>query len=220
MRTINSRKLLVTIVSLVFTFGSFAQTPEESVKETYQAFDTAKTYNQQAPVVNQFKLIATKWPDNWLCNYYAALSIGILSFQEPDSKKKDPMLDEADTYFEKIKTMTSNNEEVNILGSLLAQARISVKSSRYKKYGDMGKAYLDKAKSLNPNSPRIYYMEANSLYYTPKMFGGGADKALPLYEKAADLFAKEQKSDISKPYWGNAQNQQMINLCKSDMQAK
>src|ERR1035437_7928661 len=96
---------VVLVLSTLCTSKMIAQTVEESLMETFQSFDTAKNYNQQVPVVNQFKMIAMNYPNNWLCNYYASFAISILSFTEPDASKRDPMLDEADAYFEKIKAL-------------------------------------------------------------------------------------------------------------------
>ena len=52
---------------------------------------------------------------------------------------------------------------------------------------------------LNPDNPRIYYLQGQSLFNTPPAFGGGKDKAKPLFEKAIALF----KTDKPKPLWPN-----------------
>lgn len=208
--------IAIGVISL-FTNQSIAQNADKILKQTFTGFDTVKTYSQKVPYVLQFKLIAAKSPDNWLNNYYAAYSIAELSFTETDKKKVEPMLIEADTYFEKIKSMTSSNEEVNILGALLASAKIAANPSDFKKYFDIRDKYLEAVKALNPDNPRLYYLEGNATYYTPQIYGGGAKKAFPSYEKASVLFAKEKKSDITKPYWGANHNIYMMNRCKKEM---
>jgi len=90
-------------------------------------------------------------------------------------------------------------------------------ATRYKKFGDLFNENIEKAKSLQPNNPRIYYLKGNSVYYTPKMFGGGAKNALSYFEKADPLFKNESKDDIFKPYWGEKQNNQMIKKCKAEI---
>ena len=163
---------------------------------------------------NQFKLIAKQNPQSWIANYYAAWSIAVLSFQTPQQDNRDPMLDEADAFFQKIQSMDSTNGEVATLGGLLAQARLSVAPvSRHGKYGAIAGAYFSTARKLNPNNPRIYYLEGNSLFYTPKVFGGGPEKALPFYEKAEPLFA-DDSHDIEKPHWGKKVNELMMKQCK------
>jgi len=208
--------IVLTGISLLSLFAApvYSQTIEEALQQANTAFDSAKTYPQKMMAVNQFKLIASKWQDNWAANFYAAFSIAVTSFQEPKKDNKDPMLDEADKYYSKISNMDSTNDEVNVLGALLAQARLSVNPmSRHVKYGEIVNKYLDKASSINPNNPRIYYLKANTFFYTPKLFGGGVDKAQPLYEKAESLFANDSQ-DIMKPHWGKAVNESQLKLCK------
>lgn len=208
--------ILCTALSLVISKTASSQSVDTLLAQTYTAFDTGKTYPELLMATNQFKLIAKQSPAYWLSNYYAAWSIAVLSFREPDKKKKDPMLDEADAYFKKIEPMDSSNDEVAVLGALLAEARLSVApASRHGKYGAIANSYFDIVKKLNPNNPRMYYLQGNSLFYTPKLFGGGADKALPLYEKAEKLFANDSK-EITKPHWGKAVNEMMMQQCKNN----
>lgn len=210
--------ILATSFSLLFVANAKSQSVDSSLTQAYSAFEAAKTYPQYLLASNQFKLIAKQNPTYWLANYYAAWSIGILSYQEQNKDNKDPMLDEADAFFKKIESMDSSNDEVAVLGGLLAQARLSVApASRHGKYGAIANAYFATAKKLNQNNPRIYYLQGNSLFYTPKLFGGGPDKALPLYNKAEDLFADDVNSmakDIRNPYWGKEVNEYMIKQCQ------
>lgn len=182
--------------------------------QAYANYDSAKTYPQWLMATNQFKLIAKQSPDYWLANYYAAWSIAVTSFSEPTKSKKDPMLDEADAFYAKIELMDSTNDEIALLGSLLAQARLSVDPmSRHSKYGKISDGYQALVTKLNPNNPRMYYLQGNSKFYTPKAFGGGKDKAEVLYEKAETLFANDSK-DIRKPHWGKAPTDKMLAQCK------
>lgn len=60
---------------------------------------------------------------------------------------------------------------------------------------------IEKAKKLEPENPRVYLINGNGKLYTPPMFGGGVDKAIGLFEKAVELFAKEKDKGIY-PDWG------------------
>ncbi len=210
------KTLLILAIALGFLASKSgqAQSVDTLLIQTYTAFDTAKSYPQFLMASNQFKLIAKQSPTYWLANYYAAWSIAVLSFQEPNKDKKDPMLNEADNFFSKIELMDSTNDEIALLGALLAQARLSVDpGSRHGKYGKISDTYLAQVVKLNPNNPRMYYMQGNSKFYTPKLWGGGVDKAQPLYEKAEALFANDSQ-DIHKPHWGKAINEKMLAECK------
>lgn len=213
--------ILAATFGLLFATNAKSQSVDTSLMQTYSAFESAKTYPQYLFASNQFKLIAKQNPQYWLANYYAAWSIAIISFQEPNKDNRDLMLDEADAFFRKIESMDSTNDEVAVLGGLLAQARLSVApGSRHGKYGAIAHAYFATAKKLNPNNPRIYYLEGNSLFYTPKLFGGGPEKALPLYQKAEELFSNDSGAmikDIRAPYWGKEVNEAMIKKCQDEM---
>ena len=65
---------------------------------------------------------------------------------------------------------------------------------------------LDKALELNPDNPRVYYLRATMTFHTPEAYGGGAAKALPLFQAADEKFRIfKPKTDIS-PNWGKEMN--------------
>ena len=65
---------------------------------------------------------------------------------------------------------------------------------------------------LNPNNPRLYYLQGESLFGTPVQFGGGHDKAKPVFEKALDLFKAEQPKPLY-PNWGRKATEDKIAQC-------
>jgi hypothetical protein len=87
--------------------------------------------------------------------------------------------------------------------------------NRWQKYGQIFSQNLESAKELNPNNPRMYYLQGTSKYFTPKAYGGGKKIAQPYFEKAEALFAKEAGGDIAKPYWGKMQNSYFLEQCKT-----
>ena len=212
---INKTLLTASLAISLFSFNTGkSQTVDSDLAQTYAAFDSAKTYPQMMMAGNSFKLIAKQYPTDWLANYYAAYSIAVMSFREPNKNNRDAMLDEADAYFKKIQHMDTINDEVAVLGALLSQARLSVAPmSRHGKYGAIANQYYELVKKVNPDNPRMFYLRGNSLFYTPKLFGGGADKALPVYEKADSLFGKDSKA-INKPHWGKKETEYMMKQCK------
>jgi tetratricopeptide (TPR) repeat protein len=192
-----------------------AQTMEESLSKTFMQMDSIKGMSDMMKVSSQFDMIADKWNDEWSANYYAAYAKAIASFIEQDSKKKDLFLDAADKYLEKVKSIGKDNDETWVLAALITSARIAVDGqNRGMQYSGIASQYLEKAEKINPNNPRIYYLKGSSLFYQPEMYGGGKDKAKPYLEKAKDLFAKESKTSILKPRWGEKQNLDMLKQCE------
>jgi hypothetical protein len=220
-------KLFKSIImkQLVKTLGVFlfctipvcleAQTMEESLSKTLMSMDSVQNLPGMMKVSAQFDMIAAKWEKEWSPNYYAAYAKTIASFIVQDNKKKDLFLDEADKYLEKVKAIDSRNDETWVLAALITNARISVDGqNRGMQYGAIFNQYIEKAEKINPANPRIYYLKGASLFYTPEMYGGGKVKAKPYFEKAKDLFAKEPKTSVLKPVWGEKQNLDLLKQCE------
>jgi len=192
---------------------------KEDLKAGVEDFDASKSMNECVSAGNHLALIARKYPEQWAANYYACYSLTVLSYIEKDAKKKDAYLDDAEVFLNNaFSDYKTESDELYVLKAMFANARLAVQPAmRYKKFGDLFNENIEKAKTIQPDNPRIYYLKGNSVYYTPKMFGGGAKNALPEFEKAETLFAKESKDDIYKPFWGEKQNDEMITKCKEEM---
>jgi hypothetical protein len=207
-------KTLGLVLFFVLPVCLKAQTIEESLSKTLLKLDSVQNISSMMNVSAQFDVIASKWENEWSSNYYAAYAKIIASFIVQDNSKKDLFLDEADKYFEKVKAIDSQNDETWVLAALIASARIAVDGqNRGMQYGGIVSQYLEKAEKLNPANPRIYYLKGSSLFYQPEMYGGGKTKAKPYFEKARDLFVKEDKSSVLKPLWGEKQNLDYLKQC-------
>jgi hypothetical protein len=192
-----------------------AQTMEESLSKTLMSMDSVQNISSMMNVSAQFDMIASKWENEWSSNYYAAYAKVIASFIVQDNNKKDLFLDEADKYLGKLKAIDSQNDETWVLAALITNARISVDGqNRGMQYGGEFNQDIAKAEKINPANPRIYYMKGTSLFYTPEMYGGGKAKAKPYFEKAKDLFAKESRTSVLKPVWGERQNLDYLKQCE------
>ncbi len=212
------RSILKIKLVAAFTFFALvinAQTVEESVQKTFQQFDTAKTIGQMMAASSQFDLLAAKYPTEYITNYYSAYSKAVISYKEKEGKKRDLYIDMATKYFDKAKQIKPEDSETYALAALLANARLSVDGgSRWKEYGEIFEKNLTKAKELNPNNPRIYYLKGAALFYTPKMFGGGGKKAKPFFEQAKPLFTTQDTSSVLIPTWGERQTDEFLKMCE------
>jgi hypothetical protein len=66
---------------------------------------------------------------------------------------------------------------------------------------------------LDPNNPRLYYLEGAGIFGTPEQYGGGKAKAKPVLEKAVALFKSEQHKPLH-PHWGQKQAEDMLAQCQ------
>ena len=218
------KKALLIAAAFVSTLSVKAQQMEPDFRpvltQTFNTFDTTWA-DQDAKVnlSNKLMLIAKKWPAVWATNYYAAYSRIQLSYNDKnEAAKRDAYLDEAETFRdEAVKLLGKETDETYAMAAMIANARLSVDGkARWQKYGKIFDDNLDNAKKLNPDNPRVYLLRGISKFFTPKMFGGGAKAAMPYFEKADGLFAKESKSDIMKPYWGVVMNNHFIEMAKKE----
>lgn len=204
------KTIITSFALLVLTVTSVrAQeaTMEDNLKEAYAIMDSAKTMPSLMAASAKFDLIANKYQDKWEAQYYGAYAKAIISYFESDIVKKDLIVDEADAYLDKIVALGTENDHVFVLKALLANARMAVDGEhRWQEYGPIFEENLKKAKELNENNPHIYYLKAVSVFYTPKMFGGGEKKAKPYFEKAQEKYALMTARTVMVPYWGEPQN--------------
>ena len=217
------KKITISFLAIFTLFVTKVQGQEfePSLAEALDRFKTDTTLPQAAMTTNQLEMIAKKWNDNWLAHYYASYAYTVHSFMEKEESRRDGVLDMADNHIEKAKELYGNeSDEIYVLYALIASARLSVKpGSRWKEYGAIFEENINKAKQLNPDNPRIYYLQGENLFYTPKMFGGGAKSAIPYYEKADSIFKILPLPDSLnlEPSWGMYQNTDMLNKAKQEV---
>jgi len=214
-------KTIITSLALlaltVTTVRAQEPTMEDNLKEAFTILDTAKTTPSLMTASAKFDLIANKYQDQWVAQYYGAYTKAIISYYETDIAKKDLFVDEADMYLDRIVALGTENDHVYVLKALLANARMAVDGeNRWKEYGPIFEENLKKAKELNENNPHINYLKAVSVFYTPKMFGGGSKKAKPYFEKAKEKYALMTNRTVMVPYWGEPQNTDYLNQVNAD----
>ena len=207
--------ILLGAVALAVTSAQ-AQDFKAVEEKTFLAFDTTQDLATKVEQSNKLSLIAKKWDNEWSAHYYASYSKAVISYMEKDASKRDAYLDEAEKEQEDaVSILKKNNDETFVLAAMIANARMAVDPmQRWQKYGQIFSSDLESAKDLNPDNPRMYYLQGVSKYFTPKAYGGGKSPALPYFEKAEGLFAKETGKDITMPHWGKDKTQYFLAQCK------
>lgn len=146
-------------------------------------------------------------PTDWLPRYYQAYALLINVFQsKEEGDAKDNTLDQADAALAKARQLKGDESELLTLQAYAYQARLGISPMlRAQQYAPLVEEAVDRAQALNPANPRAYLVAANNVYFTPKMFGGGAEAAKPLYEAARAKFATFQPAGPLMPTWGQDQ---------------
>jgi len=82
------------------------------------------------------------------------------------------------------------------------------------KYSRLAAEAIGVAEKLNPQNPRVYYLRGSNTFHTPKMFGGGKEKAKPDLEKAASMFESQKSESEIAPSWGAEHNAGLLKQCE------
>jgi hypothetical protein len=217
------RKSLLTLVFAATCYCASAQTAPTSTNTT-KAVATPAGYADMlgttiTAVLNtgdaaELKALAAKLeraaavaPADWLPRYYQAYALLINVFQsKEDSDAKDATLDQAEAALAQARQLKGDESELLTLQAYIYQARLGISPMlRSAKYSRLVNETVAQAKKLNPANPRPYLVGANNVYYTPSMFGGGAEAAKPLYEEAKAKYAAYRPAGPLLPSWGQDQ---------------
>jgi len=169
-----------------------------AMKKNLALMDSAKTSADFQALANTFERIGEAEKTQWLPFYYAGLALSTSGWIDPNVDK-DANSTRINILCDNAEALDSNSE-IYVLRNMSATQQMLVDpQTRWQTYGMQASRDLQIATRLNPDNPRIYYLQGESLMNTPVAFGGGKDKAKPLFEKAIALF----KSDKPKPLWPN-----------------
>jgi hypothetical protein len=158
-------------------------------------------------LANKLERAATVAPADWLPRYYQAYALLINVFQSKEGDDaKDATLDQAEAALAQARKLGGDESELLTLQAYVYQARLGISPMlRSAKYSRLVNETVAQAKKLNPANPRPYLVGANNVYYTPSIFGGGAEAAKPLYEEAKAKYAAYRPASPLLPNWGQDQ---------------
>jgi hypothetical protein len=208
------KKLCIALFSLItLTVAAQNTNYEKAMQQNLQLLGTSKTAEDYTDVAAAFERIADAEKTQWLPYYYAAFSKVMMAYNAP-ADEKDAICNAIDILIDKAAAL-DNNSEIYCLKQMVATNRMMVDPmSRWQTYGSAAGQALETAKKMDPNNPRVYYLEGQTLFNTPAAFGGGKDKAKPLFEKAAALYEQAKPATAMHPTWGKQQNNAMLEKCK------
>lgn len=214
------KTIVFSLALFCTTLTTFAQSEQYTAAMT-EALGSLKKMTAKPSVAdmqaeaNKFERIATAEPEQWLPVYYAGLYYSYLGFMGSGLPEKDKFLDMATDYANKAENLAPKNDEVYVLKAQIAQAKmVADPRTRSQQYGPVMSAELAKAIALNPENPRIYALQGSSLYYTPAEYGGGADMACPVLNKAMAKFSTFKPASPIHPDWGRESIEHLMDKCK------
>jgi tetratricopeptide (TPR) repeat protein len=211
-------KTIIAAIALLAAVSVKAQSDkyEDAMKKNLVMFDSVKSTLDHQNLASSFERIGDAEKTQWLPYYYAGLALTTAGWQDANLDK-DANAEKVKSLCDKAEALTTDNSdkaEILSLRNMAATQQMMVDpQTRWQNYGAEAGTDLQKAMELNPNNPRLYYLQGMSLFNTPEQFGGGKDKAKPVFEKAVALYKADQPKPLH-PNWGQQQAEDMLAKCQ------
>jgi hypothetical protein len=208
------KKLNLFLLSVIFLAAANAQSDKyaDAMKKNLSMFDSAKTTADFQAMAASFERIGDAEKTQWLPYYYAGLALTTAGWQDP-KLDKETNAEKVKALCDKAEAISKTSEIYEIRNMAATQQMMVDPQTRWATYGKEASTDLQTGMQLNPNNPRLYYLQGMSVFNTPASFGGGKDKAKPIFEKAVELFKSEQPKPLF-PHWGQKQAEDMLAQCQ------
>ncbi len=208
-------KRIIAAVALFAVISANAQSEKytQAMKANLAKFETAKTVEDFQALAATFERIADAEKTQWLPYYYAGLALSTAGWIEGGNLDKDVNAGKIKAFCDKAEAIEKNSEIYTLRNMAATQQMIVDPQNRWMSYGQEAAKALAKAKELDPNNPRIYYLEAMNIFGTPEQFGGGKANAKPVFEKAVELYKKETPKPMY-PDWGKKEAEAKLAECQ------
>ncbi len=207
-------KSLLTSLLLIAGLGCLAQSDRytEAMKKKLALFGTAKTTADYQEMANNFERIGDAEKTQWLPFYYAGLSLSTAGWNDP-KLDKDANSTRINALCDKAEAIEKNAEIYALRNMAATQEMMVDPQTRWQTYGQQASAALESGLKLDPDNPRLYYLRGESVLNTPEAYGGGKAIAKPIFEKAIELFKKQQPKPLY-PDWGQARAEEELAKCQ------
>jgi hypothetical protein len=211
-------KKIIFAITLLIAISVNAQSDKyvAAMQKNLALFDSVKNTSEYLSLAAAFERIGDAEKTQWLPYYYAGLALTTPGWQDTkldkdvNAEKIKALCDKADAL---AKDNADKSEILSIRNMAATQQMLVDPQTRWATYGPESDKYLQKAKELNANNPRLYYLEGAGTFGKPEQFGGGKAKAKPILEKAITLYKAEQPKPLY-PHWGQKQAEEMLGQCQ------
>ncbi len=203
------KKIAVLSIIILVSLPSFSQNRKyvKSMKKAIVSLDEASHPESYIDCAESFENIAAKYEDQWIPLYDAALCLTLASLEEADGPTSDVYLDRARVSLDKALVLAPDESEIQVLLAFHTLANMAVDpEARGPMYFEEFSYTLEKARELNPDNPRTYYLQALLTLNMPDFMGGGPQAAKPIFIEADKKFKAFLKVDPLWPSWGEDLN--------------
>jgi hypothetical protein len=208
------KRFMFSFLFFSVLLSGFAQSDKyvAVMQKNIALLDSAKTIGQLQEVAASFERVGDAEKTQWLPYYYAALAQTWIGWR-PEMKDKDANAEQIRKFLTKAEAIEKNAELYAIENMVATQQMMVDPQTRWQTNGKEAGAALQNGLKMDPSNPRLHYLQGESLFGTPPQFGGGKDKAKPVFEKAIALFKAAQPKPLY-PTWGQKQAEEKLAQCQ------
>jgi len=215
---------VIAILIILLSGSSFTQAQTEAFTKQMESavsrLDKAKLVGDYQKLANDFTRIAAGNEQQWLPHYYAAYCnarIGWM-YEKVDAEKIEPFITVAAKQIAKAKSLVDSTRqkkeitEIYCVMSMIKRGWVFVNPMTYgREYGIAAKVFFEMAKAIEPENPRVLYLDAWEKYNAPKAWGGDKVKAKELLTLAIHKLESNPSQGIY-PRWGKSVSEDILKL--------
>jgi hypothetical protein len=206
----------LAVVLLLVSAKMYAQTDkyQAGMQKGLGLLSSSKTSSDFIAAANHFERIANVETKQWLPVYYASYANLVSGLLNNDNNLKDQYWDKALQQAAQAETLSAQNSEIYTLKGYIQFMKMTIDPPSRMSFMQQSSVSLDKAKALNPDNPRPYFVQGQGTFYTPEAFGGGKTAAKPILETAVAKYAQFKPENPLAPDWGGDRAKMLLDQCK------
>lgn len=194
----------------------FYSTSQSELKPIISKIDMSGSKSSIMALDKKIDAIVKKYPDKWLPLYWSGFTKLLISHKCTTLTEKDAWIAKADGQINLAWNKTNKKSELAVLKGLSVSSKIMANSKkRGPKLVSKLAHWVAQAKVFDPTNPRAYYLDAMTVMATPKGFGGGPKRAVPLFETALVMYKNFKPASSIHPNWGKDQVQKELAKIKA-----
>lgn len=205
----------IALTAITMTVNAQSEKFAGAMQSGLEKMGSAQSPADWQSIAATFERIANAEKNQWLPYYYAALALSTQGWMD-EKLDKDANSAKIKSLCEIAQGLTEDPKDkaeiLSVVNMACTQQMMVDPQARWMTNGmEAGKA-LQEAMQLDPSNPRLYYLQGMSLFNTPEQFGGGKEKAKPVFEQAMKLY---QAANVKPMYpdWGKEETVKMIEQC-------
>jgi len=181
------------------------------IKSLNKAQDS-ETYLRLA---KRFEAIALNEESKWVPFYHATYAYIKAYVLHSNSLANEAYLTQAQSLLNTALKLKPANDELTVLQGYIYQAHIKGRTGREAfEWGKKAVMEYDRARFINENNPRPYFLIGDVLYHLKKGFGGNKVSACNHFQQADNKYKRFVPRSEFSPNWGLEENNKMLLKCK------